>query len=100
MEVLHLICIIFAEQKKDKYIMSKQEVILCEELESSLTTAIGNCPHDKLFILTDEHTHRLCLPQLCNIPTLKEATEIIIGAEDGRCFRRRQDRYQLQRAEE
>ena len=38
--------------------MSKQEVILCEELESSLTTAIGNCPHDKLFILTDEHTHR------------------------------------------
>ena len=62
--------------------MSKQEVILCEELESSLTTAIGNCPHDKLFILTDEHTHRLCLPQLSNIPTLKEATEIIIGAED------------------
>ena len=62
--------------------MSKQEVILCEELESSLTTAIGNCPHDKLFILTDEHTHRLCLPQLNNIPALKEATEIIIGAED------------------
>ena len=62
--------------------MSKQEVILFEELESSLTTAIGNCPHDKLFILTDEHTHRLCLPQLSNIPTLKEATEIIIGAED------------------
>ena len=62
--------------------MSKQEVILCEELESSLTTAIGNYPHHKLFILTDEHTHRLCLPQLSNIPTLKEATEIIIGAED------------------
>ena len=38
--------------------MSKQEVILCEELESSLTTAIGNCPHDKLFILTDEHTRK------------------------------------------
>ena len=41
--------------------MSKQEVILCEELESSLTSAIGKCPHDKLFILTDEHTHRLCI---------------------------------------
>ena len=62
--------------------MSKQEVILCEELESSLTSAIGKCPHDKLFILTDEHTHRLCLPQLNGIPALKEATEIIIGAED------------------
>ena len=57
--------------------MSKQEVILCEELESSLTTAIGNCPHDKLFILTDEHTHRLCLPQLSNIPTLKEANPLL-----------------------
>ena len=62
--------------------MSKQEVILCEKLESSLASAIGNCPHDKLFILTDEHTHRLCLPQLNDIPALKEATEIIIGAED------------------
>ena len=42
--------------------MSKQEVILCKELENDLTHAIGKCPHDKLFILTDEHTHRLCLP--------------------------------------
>ena len=62
--------------------MSKQEVILCEGLDSSLTRAIEKCPHDKLFILTDEHTHRLCLPQLSGIPALKEAEEIIIGAED------------------
>lgn len=62
--------------------MSKQEVILCEELNSSLTSAIDKCPHDKLFILTDEHTHRLCLPQLSQISSLKEAEEIIIGAED------------------
>ena len=39
--------------------MSKQEVILCEDLESSLKRAIDNCPHDRLFILTDDHTHRL-----------------------------------------
>ena len=38
--------------------MSKQEVILCEDLESSLKRAIDNCPHDRLFILTDDHTHR------------------------------------------
>ena len=62
--------------------MSKQEVILCKELENDLTHAIGKCPHDKLFILTDEHTHRLCLPQLQSIPTLEDAAEIIIGAED------------------
>ena len=53
--------------------MSKQEVILCEKLESSLTHAIEKCPHDKLFILTDEHTHRLCLPQLQSIPALQDA---------------------------
>ncbi|WP_294616511.1 3-dehydroquinate synthase [uncultured Bacteroides sp.] len=62
--------------------MSRQEVILCEELESSLTHAIEKCPHDKLFILTDEHTHRLCLPQVRCIPALQDAAEIIIGAED------------------
>ena len=62
--------------------MSKQKVILCEGLGNSLTLAIEQCPHDKLFILTDEHTHRLCLPQLKDIAVLKNATEIIIGAED------------------
>ena len=41
--------------------MSKQEVILCESLETSLGRAIELCPHDKLFVLTDEHTQRLCL---------------------------------------
>ena len=66
--------------------MSKQEVILCEGLDSSLTRAIEKCPHDKLFILTDEHTHRLCLPQLSGIPALKEAEEIIIGAERERSY--------------
>lgn len=62
--------------------MSKQEVTLCEELKNSLALAINKCPHDKLFILTDEHTHRLCLPQLNGVPALKEAEEIIVGAED------------------
>lgn len=62
--------------------MSKLEVILCESLENSLAEAIEKCPHDRLFNLTDEHTHRLCLPQLQNIPAIQDATEIIIGAED------------------
>ena len=62
--------------------MSKQEVILCQDLEKSLTQAVGKCPHDKLFILTDEHTHRLCLPRLEGMPVLREAEEICIGAED------------------
>lgn len=62
--------------------MSKQEVILCKDIETSLGRAVGNCPHDRLFILTDEHTHRLCMPQIAGLPFLKDATEITIGAED------------------
>ena len=46
--------------------MSKQEVILCESLETSLGRAIELCPHDKLFVLTDEHTQRL--QNLCHQP--------------------------------
>lgn len=62
--------------------MSKQEVILCEDLETSLGHAVKNCPHDRLFILTDEHTHLLCMPQLAGLSFLKDAIEITIGAED------------------
>ena len=51
--------------------MSKQEVILCESLETSLGRAIELCPHDKLFVLTDEHTQRLCLPSLKGIGSVK-----------------------------
>lgn len=68
--------------KKDRYIMNKQEVILCEELESSLMHALRNCPHDRLFILTDEQTHRLCLPRLRDFTALRDAEEITIGAGD------------------
>ncbi|WP_071147127.1 3-dehydroquinate synthase [Bacteroides ihuae] len=62
--------------------MSKQDVILCESLETSLARAIEKSPHDKLFILTDEHTTDLCMPSLKHVSSLKAAEEIIIGAED------------------
>lgn len=41
--------------------MSKQEVILCESLEVSLGRAIEKCPHDRLFILTDEQDPITCV---------------------------------------
>ncbi len=62
--------------------MKKQEVILCEQLEESLGQAMKQCPHDKLFVLADEHTHRTCLPALQAIPAVREATVIVIGAGD------------------
>lgn len=62
--------------------MSKQKVILCESLESSLNEEIKKIQHDKVFILTDEVTHELCLPLLKKDSILKEAIEITIGATD------------------
>ena len=43
--------------------MSKQEVIICHNLEENLNKAINQCPHDKLFVLADavSYTH-LTLP--------------------------------------
>ncbi len=62
--------------------MEKQKIILCKSLKNDLEQAIKDCPHDKLFILTDEHTHQLCLPYLKSLSLLNDAIEICIGAED------------------
>jgi 3-dehydroquinate synthase len=60
--------------------MDKQNIILCKHLEEDLRKAIENVEHDRLFVLTDEHTHHLCLPLLQSV--LHDAEEIVIGAED------------------
>ncbi len=70
----------FASQTE--YFMSKQKVIICQDLEKDLHSAIQACPHDKLFILTDEHTHELCLPLIIDFDCLKGADIITIGAGD------------------
>lgn len=62
--------------------MSKQKVIICHDLQKDLKLAIQACPHDKLFILVDEHTGQLCLPILSGFECLKDAILITIGAED------------------
>lgn len=62
--------------------MSKQKVIICHELQKDLYAAIQACPHDKLFILVDEHTRQLCLPVISGFECLKDAILITIGAED------------------
>jgi glycerol dehydrogenase-like iron-containing ADH family enzyme len=62
--------------------MSKQKVIICQDLEKDLTAAILACSHDKLFILVDEHTQDLCLPLIDKFKCLDNANIITIGAED------------------
>lgn len=62
--------------------MSKQEVIICQNLSQSLSNVVTSQYFDSLFILTDKHTRELCYPLLSEIDCLKKAKLITIGAED------------------
>ncbi len=62
--------------------MSKQKVIICHNLQENLSVAINACPHDKLFVLVDEHTQQLCLPLISNFKCLEGAHIICIEAGD------------------
>ena len=62
--------------------MQTQDIILSTNLEESIGQALRKCPHDKLFILTDENTRRECLPVLSGFADLQQAECIAIGATD------------------
>ena len=62
--------------------MEQQRVILSQDLQQSLTDAIARCPHDRLFVLTDETTKECCLPVVKDYPCLAGAQVITIKATD------------------
>lgn len=59
-----------------------QKVIVSGNLERDLVNAITECEHDKIFILTDQTTHDMCLPKLQNFLCLKGVQSIVIKAGD------------------
>ena len=59
-----------------------QRIIISQDLQSELTAAISDCEHDRIFILTDTTTRRLCLPVVQHFPCLDGAIVIEIGASD------------------
>ena len=63
-------------------LMDKQKVIISNNLEQVLSEAILACKADRTFILTDETTHRLCLPLVKDYSCLQGAEEIFIAAGD------------------
>ncbi len=62
--------------------MEPQKVIISEDLQLSLTQAIAEVEHDRLFVLTDETTHSLCLPVVADFDCMKQARSITIPAGD------------------
>lgn len=59
-----------------------QKVIFSEQLERTLETAIGECNPDRLFVLTDDNTRRLCWPVVKDYGCLAAAQLITIPAGD------------------
>lgn len=62
--------------------MRKQHVVISDNIAQALTTAIGECSCDRLFILVDETTERLCMPIVEALGCMNEAEKIVIKAGD------------------
>lgn len=62
--------------------MSKQNVIICNNLRHDLENVISSHEYDRLFVLTDNKTFRNCLTAIEGIAPVKNATHITIGSGD------------------
>ncbi len=62
--------------------MEQQKVIFSTNLQEAISKAIAECPHDRLFILTDETTNRSCLPIIAGYDSLAGAHSIVIPPTD------------------
>ncbi len=60
----------------------KQRVIISQNLPTEIATAISECEHDKLFVLTDDTTARLCWPVIKDQWALRGAQLITIPSTD------------------
>lgn len=60
----------------------KQEVTLSTDIAQSLAKAVGQVGHDRLFVLTDETTLRLCWPVVSGLPCMAGARMVTIGSTD------------------
>ena len=62
--------------------MDKQKIIISNNLTAALQQALAGCPHDKLFVLLDTTTERLCWPLMRDLDCMAGAQTITIGDTD------------------
>lgn len=62
--------------------VGKQKIIISSDLEKALAEAIEECKPDRLFVLVDDVTDRLCLPLVEGFACMAEAQKIVIGSSD------------------
>ncbi len=57
-------------------------IVLSANIHQAVIKAVEAIQHDKVFLLTDQTTEQLCKPLIQDVPCLKDATSIVIGATD------------------
>lgn len=62
--------------------MDRHRTIPAARIVETLMDLLGRMEYDSLFVLADEHTEQLCVPQLREAGSVKDAYHIVIGAGD------------------
>jgi 3-dehydroquinate synthase len=62
--------------------MNKQKILISSTLGENLAQAIAAVPHDRLFVLMDEHTRACCAQHVLPLPCMQGAIEICIQPDD------------------
>lgn len=56
----------------------QQQIIPVTNIKKELSDFLQNADYDNLFILTDEHTEKLCLPKINEIPEIRTALKMVV----------------------
>ena len=60
----------------------QQQIIISNDIERDLATAIAGSEHDRVFVLTDDTTHECCLPKVAALLAQYDAVPITIAHGD------------------
>lgn len=60
----------------------QQQIIISNDIEHDLATAVAESEHDRVFVLTDDTTHECCLPKVATLLAQYDAVPITIAHGD------------------
>ena len=60
----------------------QQQIIISNDIEHDLATAVAESEHDRIFVLTDDTTHECCLPKVAALLAQYDAVPITIPHGD------------------
>lgn len=60
----------------------QQQIIISNDIEHDLATAVAESEHDRVFVLTDDTTHECCLPKVATLLAQYDAVPITFAHGD------------------